>query len=418
MLILAGFAFVAGTLTVLAPCTLPVVPFVLGASATGGGRRRTLGVVVGFGAAFVSSAVLLASALAAAGLTTDRLRLASAVILGLVGLTMAVTRVASWADGSLSPVAAFGARLVGRRPGQGLVGGLALGAAIGLVWAPCAGPIMAAVLVAAATRGPNAETVVVALAYVAGVALPLGLVAAWGRRASERMTSPTRRAAMRRGLGVAMLATAILVASGLDLTVESAVADALPDGWSDALVAVEAQPAAQPALDALRSGPGVASPTPAGLPPAALDDLGPAPELAGITAWINSDPITIASLRGKVVLVEFWTFACINCIHVQPYVSAWYDRYASDGLVVVGVHSPELSFERDLGNVRDAVAKAGIRYPVAFDPAFTTWNAYRNRFWPAMYFVDRAGVIRHTHFGEGDYEGSEQVIRELLAQPG
>ena len=139
--------------------------------------------------------------------------------------------------------------------------------------------------------------------------------------------------------------------------------------------------------------------------------------MAGIQAWINSDPITIASLRGKVVLVEFWTFACINCIHVQPYVSAWYDRYASEGLVVIGVHTPELSFERELGNVRDAVAKAGIRYPVAVDPGFATWNAYRNGYWPALYFIGRDGRIRHTHIGEGDYDGSEQVIRELLAQP-
>ena len=149
----------------------------------------------------------------------------------------------------------------------------------------------------------------------------------------------------------------------------------------------------------------------------ALEDLGPAPELTGITAWINSDPLTLASLRGKVVLVHFWTFGCINCIHVQPYVKAWYDQYAADGFVVVGVHTPELSFERDIGNVRDAVAKDDVRFPVAFDPAYATWNAYRNRYWPAFFFVDKNGRIRHTHFGEGDYDGSEQVIRELLAEP-
>jgi len=148
----------------------------------------------------------------------------------------------------------------------------------------------------------------------------------------------------------------------------------------------------------------------------ALEDLGPAPELTGIDAWINSDPLTLASLRGKVVLVEFWTFGCINCQHVQPYVKAWFDRYAAAGLVVVGVHTPELSFERDLGNVRDAVAKADIRFPVAFDPAFATWDAYRNSYWPAFFFVDRSGRIRHTHVGEGDYDGSEQVIRELLSE--
>ena len=149
-----------------------------------------------------------------------------------------------------------------------------------------------------------------------------------------------------------------------------------------------------------------------------LEDLGPAPEFTGIDAWINTDPLTMGALRGKVVLVEFWTFGCINCIHVQPYVKAWYDRYASVGLIVVGVHTPELSFERDLVNVRDAVANADIRFPVAFDPSFATWNAYSNGYWPAFYFIDGAGRIRHTHIGEGDYEGSEQVIRELLAGNG
>jgi len=139
--------------------------------------------------------------------------------------------------------------------------------------------------------------------------------------------------------------------------------------------------------------------------------------LTGITAWINSAPLTMASLKGKVVLVHFWTFDCINCLHVQPYVKAWYTQYASAGLVVIGVHTPELSFERDLANVRQAVAQDGVAFPVAFDPAYATWNAYHNEYWPAFYFVDRNGHIRHEHFGEGDYAGSEQVIRELLAEP-
>ena len=149
----------------------------------------------------------------------------------------------------------------------------------------------------------------------------------------------------------------------------------------------------------------------------ALENLGQAPEFTGITAWINADPLTMASLRGKVVLVEFWTFGCINCIHVAPYVKAWEARYADAGLVVVGVHTPELPFEREIANVRDAVAKAEIRYPVAFDPTFDTWHAFRNRYWPAFFFIDKSGQIRHVHYGEGDYDGSEQVIRQLLAAP-
>lgn len=249
------------------------------------------------------------------------------------------------------------------------------------------------------------------------------------------MGRTARRTGLRRGFGGAMVLSAVLIVTGLDLVVEAGVADVLPPGWAGALAGVEQQPAIQQEIDMLRTTPpttpdsGTADGTTgtqrlAALPAAlatslpfdvALEDLGPAPEFTGIDAWINTDPLTIGSLRGKVVLVEFWTFGCINCIHVQPYVKGWYDRYAAAGLVVVGVHTPELSFERDLGNVRDAVTKADIRFPVAFDPSFTTWNAYRNGYWPALYFIDRSGRIRHVHIGEGDYDGSELVLRELLA---
>jgi cytochrome c biogenesis protein CcdA/thiol-disulfide isomerase/thioredoxin len=433
VLIVLGFAFVAGVLTILAPCTLPVVPLVFGAAATGG-RPRTLGILVGFSLTFVLATVVLAAALAAAGLTTDRLRVASAVVLGIVGLTLVSSRIEALAERGMAPVSAFGTSLAAGRPGDGLVGGLVLGGAIGLVWTPCVGPIMAAVIATAVTHGPSVETVVIALAYVAGAIIPISIVAGWGRRASHTLGAVPGR--LRSGLGVAMLVTAALVATGLDFTVEDRVASLLPAGWGGALLAVEQQPDIQQELDMLRTvrttppaanGAGTVADASglAGLPAAiatslpvnvALEDLGPAPELAGIEAWINSAPLTIASLRGKVVLVEFWTFGCINCQHVQPSVKAWYDRYASAGLVVIGVHTPELSFERDLGNVRDAVAKADIRFPVAFDPAYATWNAYRNSYWPAFFFVDRSGRMRHSHVGEGDYDGSEQVIRELLSE--
>jgi len=437
MLVVLGFAFVAGILTILAPCTLPVVPLVLGASATGG-RRRTLGVLVGFGGAFLLVTVVLASVLADAGLTTDRLRVASALFLALVGLTLAVARIGEWTERRLAPAAQLGTRLVDGQPGGGLVGGIVLGSSIGLLWAPCVGPIMAGVVAVAVIHGPSPETVAVALAYVAGAIVPLSFVALWGQRASVAVGRNARRARLRQGFGWAMVVSAMLIVSGLDLTIENGVADALPPGWNGALAAVEQQPGIQQEIDMLRTTPSTAPggsgspvtgeagnlpalPAPVGtsLPSeVALEDLGPAPEFTGIDAWINTDPLTMGSLRGKVVLVEFWTFGCINCIHVQPYVKAWYDRYASAGLVVVGVHTPELSFERDLANVQDAVASADIRFPVAVDPSFATWNAYRNGYWPAFYFIDRAGRIRHTRIGEGDYEGSEQVIRELLAEDG
>jgi cytochrome c biogenesis protein CcdA/thiol-disulfide isomerase/thioredoxin len=406
VLVILALAFLAGILTILAPCTLPVVPLVVGSALTGG-RLRVVGVMAGFGLAFVATTVLLASALAAAGMTTDLLRLLSGIVLALVGLTLVVGPLGDRLGGRLDGVATVGTRMAGRTADDGLVGGLVVGSAIGLLWAPCVGPIMAGVIALAVSRGPSVETVAIATAYAAGAAIPLAAVAVAGCRLLSALGDAARRARLQRGLGVAMIVVAIAVVGGFDLTFGSTVAAIVPAGPTS--------PLASGPADARQEAMMTTEPEETALE---LDDLGPAPELTGITAWINSRPLTMAELRGKVVLVEFWTFGCINCIHVQPYVKAWSDRYAADGLVVVGVHTPELSYERDLDNVRAAVASSDVRFPVAFDPDFATWNAYRNAYWPAFYFVDRAGRIRHTHFGEGDYDGSERVIRQLLADRG
>lgn len=435
MLLVLVFAFVAGVLTILAPCALPVIPLALGAGSTGG-RRRVTGLVLGFGVTFVAATVLLAATLAALGLTNDGLRIVAVVVLAGAGLSLAVPQIEAVIERRLGPLAGIGVRVAGVQRESGFGGGLVLGAAIGLLWAPCVGPIMAGVIAAAAVRGPSIETVAIAIAYVAGAAVPIGAIAGWGRRASDAMRTLSARIRLRRGFGVAMLVTALLVGTGLDRGLQTAVADALPAGWAGALIAIEQEPAIQEELDMLRTDPGSApigegpmvggadsanlpAPIADSLPTnVALEDLGKAPEFTGITAWINSEPLRLADLRGKVVLVEFWTFGCINCIHVAPYVKAWEARYADAGLVVVGVHTPELPFEREIANVRDAVAKAEIRYPVAFDPTFDTWHAFRNRYWPAFFFIDKSGQIRHVHYGEGDYDGSEQVIRQLLTAAG
>jgi cytochrome c biogenesis protein CcdA/thiol-disulfide isomerase/thioredoxin len=411
-MIVLAFAFVAGLLTILAPCTLPVVPLILG-GASGGGRRRIAGIFVGFGTAFVAITVVLAAVLASVGVTTDRLRIGAAVVLGVVGLSLAWPRLGGILTHVLEPVQARATAgqvgSAGRRT-DGLLGGLVIGTGIGLIWAPCVGPIMATVIAAAVVSGPSPFALAIALAYVVGAVIPLAAIARWGRRAS-RSVDPGRAVLARRGFGVAMALASTVVLTGLDVPLQAGLTAGLPGELGSALFALEQQPAVQEDLTVLRPSSAAQTDT------VPLENLGPAPELGGITAWINSEPTTLAALRGKVVLIHFWTFGCINCVHVQPYVKAWYDRYAADGFVVLGVHTPELSFERDIANVRDAVARADIRYPVAFDPAYTTWNAYRNSYWPAFYFVDKAGLIRHVHFGEGDYDGSEAVIRELLAEP-
>ena len=410
MLIVATVAFVAGLLTILAPCTLVVVPLILGASATGG-QRRSAGIVIGFGLTFVVTAVLLASTFAAAGLTTDRLRLASAVILGLAGLTLVVERAEYWSGRRLAPMADLGTRAIARRPGDGLAGGLLLGGAIGLVWAPCVGPIMAAVIATAVTRGPGLDTAFVALAYVAGAisadrahrglgpsrehgngrrgAGPARPPRSWCRDACHGCPRRDRTRLRDRGPDRTVFQAAGAARSSPSSNDPTSNRSLTPCEPTERATDTAAEHAAVPVGTAGATD----LPDPLAALPAnvVLEDLGPAPEFAGITSLDQLGPADDRSLRGKVVLVEFWTFGCINCQHVQPYVKAWYDRYASAGLVVLGVHTPELSFERDVGNVRDAVAKAGIRYPVAFDPAYATWNAYRNSYWPAFYFVDRSG---------------------------
>lgn len=419
-MIVIAFAFVAGVLTILAPCTLPVIPLVLG-GAVGDGRRRIAGIFIGFGASFLAVTVIFAAVLAAAGLTADRLRIVAAAVLGVVGLTLAWPRLGRIVERALGPIQSratreptMGSLAIDGSPDRarsgGLLGGIAIGAGIGLIWAPCVGPIMAAVLAAAVVSGPTPIAVAIALAYVAGAALPLAAIARWGRRAT-RAVGPGRADRARRVFGVAMAAASVLVLTGLDIPLQARLTASLPPEFNAALFAIEQQPAVQEDLTVLRPSAAAKTDT------VPLEDLGRAPELTGITDWINSEPTTLAALRGKVVLVHFWTFGCINCIHVQPYVKAWYDRFAADGFVVIGVHTPELSFEREIGNVRKAVADADVRFPVAFDPAYGTWNAYRNSYWPAFYFIDKTGQIRHVHFGEGDYDGSEAVIRELLAQP-
>lgn len=428
MLVLVPFAFIAGLLSILAPCTLPVVPLVLGAGA-GGSRGRPLGIVIGLAVSFVTVTILFASVLSALGISTAGLRFVAVVALGAVGLTLAWPRLGRHLEAAFTPFVRPGMRIATGRSSvlgltpegsdtrdrtDGLRSGLAIGAAIGLIWAPCVGPIMAGTIAIAATRGPSLEAVVVALAYVGGAAIPLLAIARWGRGIANRPPAFASGDRLRRAFGILTVLAALLIATGLDARIESAATAALPAGWSAALNSIEKQPAIQQEINALNDAPNATSSEPSGVP---LAEYGPAPEIAGITAWINSEPLSISALRGRVVLVHFWTFGCSNCRNVQPYVKAWYDRFAAAGLEVIGVHTPELSFEKDLANVRQAVIDQGVRFPVAFDPDFRTWNAYANSYWPASYFIDRTGRIRYVQIGEGGYAEQEQVIRELLDEP-
>jgi cytochrome c biogenesis protein CcdA/thiol-disulfide isomerase/thioredoxin len=400
------FAFAAGILTIVAPCTLPVLPAVLGGG-IGPGRHRLLGLCLGFGGTFLALTFLIASALAALGLTSSTLRPVAALVLLAAGATLAlpaigrlVERVVQRRGGPPGPLASTG------NPGDsGFWRGLAMGSALGLIWAPCVGPLMGPVIAAAVVEGPTLEGVAVGGAYVVGAVIPIAIIAAMGRRVTRRVDARATDQ-VRRAFGAGMVVVALVVLTGTDASLAATLTAAFPTQAGTQFEAAGAGASTRPE-DTILTTDG-----------AALEDLGAAPELSGITAWINSNPLTLASLRGRVVLVEFWTFGCINCIHVAPYVRAWYDTYGAQGFTVIGVHTPELSFERDLGNVRDAVAKAGIRYPVAFDPDFATWRAYQNQYWPAFYLIDKRGHVRLVKAGEGGYDASEAAIRALLAEPG
>lgn len=421
MALLVLFGFIAGAATALSPCVLPVLPIALSAGATGG-RRRPLGIVAGLALSFTFATVALVYVIAALGLPDDLLRkLAIAVLIGF-GLTLMAPPLAARVEAWLSR---FGARAGGPGGGgEGFLSGTVVGLSLGLVYAPCAGPILAGVITVSASQPFGAGRLAVALSYGIGSALALYLLMLGGRRA----IAPLARcgAGLQIATGVVMVAVALAMLGDYDLRFQNAIASDLPSFLVNPSEALEETASARDALAELR-GRGhepkfVASgdPHPAGRA-SGLPVLGRAPDFVGNERWFNTPgerPLTLRRLRGRVVLVDFWTYTCINCIRTFPYLKAWDARYRKDGLTIVGVHTPEFPFERDPGNVEAAIERSGIRYPVAQDNEQQTWNAYANQYWPAEYFIDARGRVRYVHFGEGEYEEKERVIRELLAEAG
>src|SRR3954463_6683842 len=403
--LLVLFAFLAGAGTALSPCVLPVLPALLSAGATGG-RRRPLGIVLGLALTFTVTIVGLATVGDGGGLGDSATRDIAIVVLRVFGLAVAMPAVAARLEAPLSRLARFGPKNVGR----GFWSGVLVGAALGFVYAPCAGPILAAVVSVGAASG---RTVSVGLAYAAGSAVVLLAFALAGRALIARVP---RGPSLQRVLGGVMIVTVIAMAFQLDVRFQSAIADHLPAAFVNPTKSLEDSHAVASRLTTLR--PESRFTHAARVKSSGLPDYGPAPEFAGITNWLNSKPLTLASLRGRVVLIDFWTYTCINCIRTLPHLTAWDRAYRKDGLTIVGVHSPEFSFGKDTGNVKRAIAQDGIEYPVAQDNAMATWTAWSNQYWPAEYLIDARGHVRHVNFGEGKYEETEQAIRSLLAAAG
>jgi cytochrome c biogenesis protein CcdA/thiol-disulfide isomerase/thioredoxin len=402
-MLLLILAYLGGVLTIVSPCILPVLPFVFartGQPFVRSGLPLLLGMAVTF--------ALVASLAAVGGAWVVQLnqygRWLALVFVALFGLTLLLPRLA---DRLTRPLVAVGSRLseaAGNdnrpRPGASFL----IGVATGLLWAPCAGPILGLVLTGAALQGASIGSTLLLLAYAAGAATSLAIALLLGGKVFAAMKRSIGAGEwVRKVLGAAMLLGVLAIASGLDTGILAQVSTASTGGLEQSLVdKVVGKKAEKVGTTDLTK----------------LPIEGDLPSLDGAVQWLNSPPLTAESLRGKVVLIDFWTYSCINCLRTLPYLTAWADKYRDEGLVVIGVHAPEFAFEQDVGNVTQAMKKLGINYPVAIDNDFKIWRAFNNQYWPAHYFVDANGHIRYHHFGEGNYAESEQVIQQLLREAG
>lgn len=415
-------AFAAGVLTIVSPCILPVLPFVL-ARAGKPFLRNGLPMLLGMALAFTAVATLAAVGGGWAVQANEYGRIAALGLLAVFALTLLFPQLA---DRLARPLVALGARIASSGEGgeggnPSLLSSLVLGVATGLLWAPCAGPVLGLILTGAAIQGANAGTSLLLLAYAGGAATSLALSLLVGGRvyALLRRSLGVSQWA-RRTMGAAVLAGVALIATGLDTGLLSQLSLGSTSRIEQTLINVfqaqvprDGQMTVADAIP-LPAAKAEAAPVPASIPTAWQDSTF-AP-LAGATGWINTAPLAGADLRGKVVLVDFWTYSCINCLRTLPYIRAWADKYREAGLVVLGVHSPEFAFEKNEGNVRRAVKDLGIQYPVAIDSRHAIWRGFDNQAWPALYFVDAQGRVRHQVFGEGQYEASERLIQKLLAE--
>ncbi len=411
MVTLVLIGLVGGLITGISPCILPVLPVVFLSGGAQGARgpdevrrgRRPYLVVAGLTLSFTLCTLAGTLILDALPLPKDLLRWAGLAVLVLLGLGMLIPRLETLLD---KPFARIPRRGVGADRG-----GFVLGLALGAVYVPCAGPVLAAITVAGATGKVGAHTLVLTLAFAAGTALPLLLFALAGRGVAERLRAFGRhRRGIRAGAGVVVIA----LAGALTFNVTDAVQRAIPDYTTSLNNALDRP---HGAAEALGAGAGLAACVQDAEGGAGLRNCGTAPAVTGIQRWLNTGgnaPIDLARQRGKVVLVDFWAYSCINCQRAITHTEAWYSAYRAYGLEVIGVHTPEYAFEHEPGNVAAGAKRLGITYPVALDNDYTTWNAYGNDSWPAEYLIDANGDVRHAVIGEGDYGGTESLIRELL----
>lgn len=407
MIILILFAFLGGLITILSPCILPILPIVLSGSVTGG-KRRPMGVVTGFIVSFTFFTLFLSVIVRATGLSADVLRVTAVVVIALSGISLLVPSFQIAVEKLLSRIAAFAPK---QNTNDGFLSGVLVGMSLGLIWTPCVGPILASIITLAATSSVGVNAVIITLSYAIGTAVPLLAITMGGRSlltSHPWLLANTPR--IQKAFGVLMLITAVAIYNSWDRSFQTYILDKFP-AYGTGLTKLEDNAIVRNQLNSLQKG----GPMLSNL---LESNYGNAPEFIPGGEWINSPPLTMKELRGKVVLIDFWTYTCINCIRTLPYLKAWHEKYNDKGLVIVGVHTPEFEFEKEINNVKKAVTDFGLTYPIMQDNDYKTWRAYANRYWPAKYMVDKNGKIRYTHFGEGDYDETETTIQKLLGEAG
>jgi cytochrome c biogenesis protein CcdA/thiol-disulfide isomerase/thioredoxin len=415
-MLLALLAFLGGALTIVSPCILPVLPFVF-ARANQSFTRSTLPLLAGMALTFGLIATLASVGGAWAVRVNTYGRALALLLLAVFGLALVSKRFADWIA---RPFVALGNRLMqsaGSDDRATVLQSAVLGVATGLLWAPCAGPILGLILTGAALNGPNTQTTLLLFAYALGAVTSLAVATFAGARVFNALKRSFGAGDwVKRGLGVAVLVAVVAIGLGWDTGLLTRLSAGNTNRIEQALIDA-VRPASMQGEEPAMAMTGTMMMSAA----ASTKELpieGELPGFDGAVGWLNSSPLTAEGLRGKVVLVDLWTYSCINCLRTLPYLKAWYERYRDQGFVIVGVHSPEFAFEKDEGNVRRAVREFGIEYPVALDNDYAIWQAFNNQYWPAHYFVDAQGRIRGHHFGEGNYEESEELIRTLLAEAG
>jgi cytochrome c biogenesis protein CcdA/thiol-disulfide isomerase/thioredoxin len=416
MLILIAFSFLAGIVTILSPCILPVLPIALSGS-LGGGKKRPLGVIFGFTLSFTFFTLFLTTIIRVVRIQPDLLRSISIIIIILFGIALILPKFQILLEKFFARLSSLVPNTAGK---SGFSGGLLIGISIGLLWTPCVGPILGSVIALAVTGTVTGTALIITLSYSLGTAGPMLAIVYGGRTLLNKIPWLLKNTVnIQRVFGIVMILTGVAIYFNFDRTFQTYILDKFPN-YGTGLTNLEVNDLVKEELNKFESGKSLQNKD-VGKPMFdVIDDLGAAPEIIPGGEWFNlpsgKKSLKLSELKGKVVLIDFWTYTCINCIRTLPYLKSWHEKYFDDGLVIIGVHTPEFEFEKSSDNVTQAISDFGLKYSIVQDNDYATWRAYKNRYWPAKYLINKGGRIVYTHFGEGAYDETERKIQSLLQE--